>query len=322
MTRHRALQVTRVAVAGALLAGLFAAVGLQPVVEAFGALAWWWIPILLSIRIVALFVQSQRWRLFLADHRIRASSARLFKSCWIARFFNNFLPGQLGGDAWRVLYGLDPGVNRAEVASSVVVERIVGLIGLMSIAAVGGWASFQLMRVAGLGLLPMAAAVMAIGLFVIAIRPTLATWLAAVARALPISRLGRLLARLAGALLVHVGRRTTLLAGIALSAGFYALLAFESFLALRAFGVEIDLASVLVVAPTIALVMSLPITINGWGTAEAASVLLYTQLGVAEADALSMALLTRVNALLMGGMGGLLYLWQGWRARAPADHPA
>jgi uncharacterized protein (TIRG00374 family) len=322
MTRHTVLQLMRLAVAGAVLAGLFAAVGFQAVIEAFSTLAWWWIPILLSMRLAALFLQSQRWRLFLADHRIQASSMRLFKSYWIARFFNNFLPGQLGGDTYRILYGLDPGVSKALVASSVVVERIAGLIGLMSIAAVGGFAGSQLVQASGPGLLPVAAAAMAIGLFVIAIRPTLATWLAGLARALPISRLSRVLARLASALLVHVEKRTTLLVGTVLSAGFYAMFAFESFLALRAFGVEIDLASALVIAPTIALIMSLPITINGWGTAEAASVLLYTQVGVAEADALSMALLSRANFLLMSGMGGLLYLWQSWHAPARADRPA
>jgi uncharacterized protein (TIRG00374 family) len=321
--RRRFLAISvRIGLAIGLLSILFSRVDWRDLVEAFASLAWWWIPILISIRILALFVQSQRWRLFLADHRIRASTARLVKSYWIARFFNNFLPGQLGGDAYRVLYGLDPGVNRAQVASSVVAERIAGLIGLMSIAAIGGWASFQLMRVSGLGLLPMIATAMAIGLLVIAIRPTLATSLAGLARALPVSRLSHLLARLASALLVHVGQRSTLLVGIVLSAVFYSLLAFESYLALRAFGVEIDPTSVLVVAPTIALIMSVPVTINGWGTAEAASVLLYTQLGVTETDALSMALLTRLNFLLMGGMGGLLYLWESWHAPARANHLA
>jgi uncharacterized membrane protein YbhN (UPF0104 family) len=311
----------RIGVALGLLAILFSRVAWQDLVEAFASLAWWWIPILLGIRIVALFVQSQRWRLFLADQRIRAASGQLFKSYWIARFFNNFLPGQLGGDAYRVLYGLDPGVNRAQIASSVVVERIAGLIGLAAIAAVGGWASLRLIEAAGLGFLPPAATAMAVALLVVALRPTLATWLARVARALPISRLNQLLAQLASALLAHVGRRATLVAGILLSAVFYLLVACESFLALRALGVEIDLGSVLVVAPSIALIMSLPITINGWGTAEAASVLLYTLLGVAEADALSMALLTRLNFLLMGGMGGLVYLGRSWHAPARADHP-
>ena len=321
---RRRLLVTsaRIGLALGLLTILFSRVGWHDVVEAFASLAWWWIPVLISIRILALFVQSQRWRLFLADQRIRPSGARLFRSYWIARFFNNFLPGQLGGDAYRVLYGLDPGVSRTQIASSVVAERIAGLIGLMSIAAAGGWAGYQLMRASGLGLLPMAATAMAIGLLVIAIRPTLATSLAGLARALPVSRVSHLLAHLASALLAHVGQRATLVAGIVLSAIFYALLAFESFLALRAFGVEIDPASVLVVAPTIALIMSMPITINGWGTAEVASVFLYTQFGVAETDALSMALLTRLNFLLMGGMGGLLYLWQSWHAPARANHLA
>jgi glycosyltransferase 2 family protein len=311
----------RIGVALGLLALLLSRVAWQDLVAAFASLAWWWIPILLAIRIVALFVQSQRWRLFLADQRIRAASGQLFKSYWIARFYNNFLPGQLGGDAYRVLYGLGPGVNRAQIASSVVVERVAGLIGLTAIAAAGGWASFQLVDAAGLGFLPLAAFAMAIALLVVALRPTLAIWLARVARALPIARLKQLLARLANALLAHVGQRATLVAGIVLSALFYFLVACEGFLALRALGVEIDLGTVLVVAPSIALIMSLPITINGWGTAEAASVLLYTQLGVAEADALSLALLTRLNYLLMGGMGGIVYLCRSWQAPARADHP-
>lgn len=321
--RWRALATPlRLGVALALLAILLSRVGWPDLVAAFASLAWWWIPVLLGIRIVALFVQSQRWRLFLADQRIRAASGRLFKSYWIARFFNNFLPGQFGGDAYRVLYGLEPGVNRAQVASSVVVERIAGMIGLAAVAAVGGWASFRLIEAAGLGFLPLAAFAMAGVLLIVALRPTLAIWLARTARVLPLARFNQLLARLASALLAHVGRRATLAGGILLSALFYLILGCESFLALHALGVEIDLGSVLVVAPTIALIVSLPISINGWGTAEAASVLLYTQLGVGEADALSMALLTRLNFLLMGGMGGLVYLGRSWYAPARADHPA
>jgi glycosyltransferase 2 family protein len=322
MTHRALLQVMRLTIAVALLVGLFTAIGFRAVVETLSALAWWWIPIVLTMRIAGLFVQSQRWRVFLADQRIRAPAGRLLGSYWIACFFNNFLPGQLGGDVYRVLYGLDPGVSRAQVASSVVVERIAGLIGLAAVAAAGGWASFRLVDAAGLGFLPLAAFAMAIALLIVALRPTLATWLARVARALPISRLNQLLARLASALLAHVGQRLTLVAGIILSALFYFLFACESFLALRALGVEIDLAAVLVVAPSVALITNLPITINGWGTAEAASVLLYTQFGVAEADALSMALLTRLNFLLMGGMGGLLYLCRSWQAPARADRPA
>jgi uncharacterized membrane protein YbhN (UPF0104 family) len=269
-----------------------------------------------------MFVQSQRWRLFLATHRIRAPSAQLFRSYWIARFFNNFLPGQLGGDLYRVLYGLDSGVSRAQVASSVVVERIAGLIGLTLVAAIGGCVGLQLMRASGLGFLPIVATAAAVALITLAVTPTMANCMAGLAHALPISRAGDVLARLADDLLAYVGQHITLLKGILLSAVFYGMVAFESFVAFHALGVDVDLASVLVISPIIALIISLPITVGGWGTAEAASVLLYTQVGVSGADALSIALLARVNFMLMCGMGGLLYAWQSRQARSEARHPA
>jgi uncharacterized membrane protein YbhN (UPF0104 family) len=316
---RRFLLVVRLVVAVALLGGLFASVGVQPVVDAFSRLAWWWIPVLLSLRIVAIFIQSQRWRLFLVTHRIRASNSRLFKSYWISRFFNNFLPGQLGGDIYRVLWGLDPDVSRAQVASTVVVERIAGLIGLLSVAAIGGGAGLQLMRTSGLELVPIVASVAAVVLLTIAFTPAAANCVAGLARAMPMSRAGDVLARLASDLLVHVGQHTTFLKGILLSAGFYGIVAFESFVAFHALGVDVDLASVLVIAPIIALIVTLPISVGGWGTAEAASVLLYTQVGVSGADALSLALLARANFILMCGMGGLLYLWQSRQVSSKAQ---
>jgi glycosyltransferase 2 family protein len=314
--RRRIVQLAQVTLGTALLVGLVAHIGHRPIAEAFGALAWWWLPVLLAMRIFGVLLQSQRWRLFLRGHRIEAPSAQLFRSYWIARFFNNFLPGQVGGDAYRILYGLDPGAKKTQVASSVFMERVAGLIGLMFVAAIGGYASFELLRDAGIGGLPTAASIGALMLLVLATSRSPAGRLRRAIQALPASRIGAVLSGVLRDLLVHVDQRRELLVGIALSVAFYVLMALESWLAFFAFGVEMSFSGVLVVVPTIALLISLPITINGWGTAEAACVLLYTQLGVADADALSIALLSRANLLLMGGMGGLLYLWQSWHAAA------
>jgi uncharacterized membrane protein YbhN (UPF0104 family) len=320
--RRGMIQIAKLVLASALLVGLVAHVGPRSIAQAFGALAWWWVPVLLAMRILGVLLQSQRWRLFLRGQGIEASSLQLFRSYWVARFFNNFLPGQVGGDAYRILYGLDPGAKKTQVASSVLVERIAGLIGLMLVAAIGGYASFALLQDAGIGGLPTAAGIGALVLLVLATSRSPATWLRRAIMAMPASRVGAVLAGVLRDLLVHADQRAALLGGIGLSVAFYVLMACESWLAFFAFGVEMSFGGVLVVVPTIALIVSLPITINGWGTAEAASVLLYMQLGVAEADALAMALLSRVNLLLISGMGGLLYLWQSWHAPARADHPA
>lgn len=319
---HRTLlPVVKVVLATALIGGLFASVGIRPVVDAFSTLTWWWIPFLLGLRLVAIFVQSERWRLFLATHRIRASRAQLFRSYWIARFFSNFLPGQLGGDVYRVLCGVAPGVNRAQVASSVVVDRLAGLIGLTLVATIGGCVSVHLMRASGLGLVPIMASLASVALIAIAVTPATASCMAGLAHAMPTSRIGDLLQRVASSLLDHVGQHLTLLKGVLFSTVFYGVVALESFVAFHALGVDVGLASVLVIAPIIALITILPLTASGWGTAEAASVLLYTQVGVSGPEALSMALLGRANFILICGSGGLLYLWQSSRTPAPQPHP-
>jgi uncharacterized protein (TIRG00374 family) len=303
------VRVAKLAFAVALLAALLAHVGYRPIAEAFNALAWWWLPVLLGVRVVALYLQSQRWRLFLASHEIRASSLRLFKSYWVGRFFGSFSPGQLGGDAYRILYGLDPSAARTQVASSVVIERVSGLISLMLVVAAGGYAYFDVMRAAGLTFLPIAASVGAIALLIVATTRAPAGWAAAAARLLPGARLNAVVSGVLRALVVHVDQPKTLAVGVALGVAFYMVIAFESFLAFHALGVEIDPVLVAVVVPMIALISSLPITINGWGAAEATSFLLYTQLGIASPAALSIALLTRVSSTLMGGLGGLILCW-------------
>jgi len=98
---------------------------------------------------------------------------------------------------------------------------------------------------------------------------------------------------------------------------FYMLLTFEAFLAFHALGIDVDPVLVMIVVPVIALISSIPITINGWGAAEATSLLLYTQLGVSSPAALSVALLTRVTGTLISGSGGLILLWEHARKFSP-----
>jgi uncharacterized protein (TIRG00374 family) len=311
------VRVAKIAFAATLLVVLVVHVGYQPIVDVLSEFAWWWLPVLLGVRVVALFVQSQRWRLFLASLNIRASSRRLFRSYWIARFFGSFSPGQLGGDVYRVLYGLDPSAKRTEVASTVLVERVSGMIGLMLVCASAGYACFDAMKEAGLQFLPILATIGAVTLWVVATTRAPARWALKIVQRLPESRARSMTSDLIRALAIHVARPKTLIVGIALGIVFYMLLAFEAFLAFHALGIDIDPVLVMIVVPMIALISCIPITINGWGAAEATSLLLYTQLGVTSPAAFSVALLTRVSGTLISGLGGLILLWEHVRKLAP-----
>jgi glycosyltransferase 2 family protein len=308
--RVRTIRAAKIGFAVILLAVLVVHVGYQPIVDVLSEFAWWWLAVLFGVRVMALFVQTQRWRLFLASLNIRASTRRLFRSYWVARFFGGFSPGQLGGDVYRVLYGLDAGARRTEVASTVLVERVSGLIGLMLVGAGAGCAGFDALRAAGLQFLPVPATLGAVVLWLIATTRAPSRWILGAVQQLPESRARSIASDLVRALAIHVARRQTLAIGIALGIVFYMFLTLEAFLAFHALGIDVDPVLVMIVVPVIALISSIPITINGWGAAEVTSLLLYTQLGVSSPAALSVALLTRVTGALISGSGGLILLWE------------
>jgi uncharacterized protein (TIRG00374 family) len=306
--RSRRWLLLKVAFALFMLALLVAGIGWREVIEVFADLNPWWIPVLLLLRLLRIFLQSERWRLFLVAHQIKVCRGRLFRSYLISRLFNNLLPGQIGGDAYRILRGLDSGEKKTELTSSVIMERASGLIGLMLVAAISGCIYFPLLQAAGLSMLPLLAGAACLLLIALSTTRSAVVLACRAASQVPESRLRSIADAILGDLVLHVGRHAVLLRAIAIAAAYYMLAAVETFLAFWTFGVHVHLFAVMVVSPVVALISSIPITINGWGITEAASVLLYTQLGVSAPEAFATALLGRINFLVMAVIGGLIYL--------------
>jgi uncharacterized protein (TIRG00374 family) len=81
-----------------------------------------------------------KWGLLLEAAGIHVHLGRLLKYQWVAEFFNNFLPAQVGGDVMRG-YALATDTHRtADVAASVLIDRFIGLTVFMVAAAVGSLA--------------------------------------------------------------------------------------------------------------------------------------------------------------------------------------
>ena len=78
-----------------------------------------------------------KWGVLLEAAGIDVRFGRLLAYQWVAEFFNNFLPAQVGGDVMRG-YALASDTHRAaDVAASVLIDRFIGLTVFMVAAAVG-----------------------------------------------------------------------------------------------------------------------------------------------------------------------------------------
>lgn len=84
----------------------------------------------------AVAISGLKWGILLRAAGLPIAPSRLLQYQWIAEFFNNFLPAQVGGDVMRG-YALASDTHRAaDAAASVLIDRFIGLMVFMMAAAV------------------------------------------------------------------------------------------------------------------------------------------------------------------------------------------
>jgi glycosyltransferase 2 family protein len=96
----------------------------------------WLIPGLLSLG-CAFLLQTERWRRLLSVQGINLGWWRTFRVYLIGAFFNLFLLGATGGDIVKIYYAMrEAGSRKTAALLSVLVDRMVGMLGLVAITVV------------------------------------------------------------------------------------------------------------------------------------------------------------------------------------------
>ena len=107
------------------------------------------VPLLLSCvaRLISIHLTFIRWFLLMRGQGLPFSLSSAFRLGLIGVYFSTFLPGSIGGDLVKALYMAREQERRTVAIATVVIDRAVGLCGLIClIAVVGGylWANGDL----------------------------------------------------------------------------------------------------------------------------------------------------------------------------------
>ncbi len=89
----------------------------------------------LVIYALAVAFSGVKWGILLHAGGIHVTLKRLITYQWLAEFFNNFLPAQVGGDVMRGYALASDTHRRADAAASVMIDRFMGLFVFMVAAA-------------------------------------------------------------------------------------------------------------------------------------------------------------------------------------------
>jgi glycosyltransferase 2 family protein len=100
-----------------------------------------WFAVALAIYSLNMIASTWRWHLLLRAQEVPVRRRWLFGSFLVASFFNNFLPSNIGGDVIRISDTAKAARSRTLAATVVLMDRVLGLMALIFVAAVGASAA-------------------------------------------------------------------------------------------------------------------------------------------------------------------------------------
>lgn len=269
------------------------------------AMAWLGV----GLMMVQIALGAVRWWVVLRALSCAFPAVRAVLVYYIGVFFAIVLPGAVGGDAVRMWQAHRAGLSLSHAVNSVMLERVATVLGLVLLVAAtqplllarapdipGTWV-FPLLSVAGLA-----------GIAVLAVLDRL-----------PVSlhRWGvvRGLAKLAADTRRLFFRPAWALPTLAVAVLGHINLSLVVFALARGLGVEVDVIDCLVLFPPVVLLMTLPISIAGWGVRETAMVVAFGFVGVSDDSAVVVSVLFGILTMVSALPGGLIWLLSGQKLR-------
>ncbi len=273
---------------------------------------WRWVALAAGFAVLAMVLNVKRWQMMLDGQRSFAPLRSLVRLYLIGMFFNNILPGRLGGDVVRAYGASIIATSKTRSVAAVLMDRLVGAVSVLILGVTA--------MLVNPSVIPWQIGQVLLGGLMVSI-----VMLGLLLYRGP--RLRGLRARLLGLSNVTVfglGLRSRVDAAIdaarsySLAWGVVARALAVSMLAnglsivnlyLYSLAVEagVSLTQFAVVAPAVLAVGLLPLSINGIGTIELTFAVLLGAMGVEAPVALAVALLRRLVLLALSLVGGLLY---------------
>ncbi len=267
----------------------------------------------------ALMLSSNLLGSFQWNRLLRAAGIRIpfWKVCsyyHVGLFFNNFLPANVGGDFARVLDASRSGATtRATAFSTVLMDRMIGTVALGGLAVLTTLPAIGELNLSTAWLVTFYGGVAVF--FGLAVLMLWAVFhprvLATIERLLERVGLGRLkpaLDDLSERLAGYRGRPKLFMELFAIAAAVQVMRIGVHVLVARALGLRVPLPYFFLFVPLLAVIVSLPISLNGIGVREGAGVVLFGLVGVPKSMAFTLQFTTYLVALAVSLIGGVVFL--------------
>lgn len=296
----------------ALLGVLFSRVDVGRLWQVARSASLPWLSGALALYYVMIAVSAWRWGLLLRAQGVSFTFRRLSSSFLVATFFNNFLPSNIGGDVVRIADTAPAAGSKTLATTVVLIDRAIGLLGLVLIAALGATLSVRF-QPSDLGPLSPALLWAGFGGATLLAAPALLmpegfTRLLQPLRVFHAEWIDKRLERLTSAL-TRFRETPAALAGCFTGAIVVQVVLVLFYVAIaHSMRIPVGFGELALIVPISFIVQMLPISMNGFGVREATFGFYFTRLGLPLESALLVSFVGAAVIMVFSLSGGAVYL--------------
>ena len=289
-------------------------VNFAALVERLARLKPEWILLATLIVTIQVALLAIRWREIAAACGAYLALITALQFSFIGMFFNQVLPSTVGGDGARIWLFARQGAGWARATYSVLIDRVVGVFVLaLIVVACLPW-TFELIRdpvARGVLLLIGFGSIAATFLFAI-----IGTWFQ---KWFDQWRLTRHLSAASRAALTLCGSSRSIGIVMLCSVTIHLFTIIAAWCCIKAIAAPVSFAQVLFLMPPVLLIVTIPISIAGWGVRESSMIVAFAYAGLAQSNGLTLSILFGAVSFVAGAVGGIVWITSGLRVRSLAQ---
>lgn len=268
--------------------------------------------IALFLDILERIVLAYKWKVLLSVKGVNISLLRAIKICFVSTFVGTFVPSSVGGDIFRA-YGLyKHGVNPYEAISSVLVDKIIGLLSSLIMVAASILIYLKIMHntTSVLQSVIITLVIFGIFLFVILNRPIMHLFIINL-EFIGLQRLQKQIQTLYDAFIDYKTHKSVVFYVLVLSFLFQLIRVLITYSGSLSMNQRIDIVYFFILVPIIILATLLPVSVGGIGVREGAFVFFFSQVGMTATEAFTLSLLLYAVSMVTILPGGVIYVMEG-----------
>jgi len=294
----------RIAISAILLSFIIYTIGVEKIKEEISHTLLWLFLITILIENVGVIISAKKWQILLKSKGIKINYHDAISYYYIGSFFNTMMPSSIGGDVIKA-YKLGKKTDSIEAFSSVVMDRITGLIAVVLIALIAMATSYKI--------LPQVATIFAIILiifFLLFLAMLFKTNLFERIVSLLFFKWNRLQNFFYGVIssIKSYRNRKVLYAAMLISFIFHILLILNNYILSLALHQKMNIIFFFIFIPIAEILVAMPISIQGFGVRESSYALLFSSIGISYASAFSLGFLNQIVKVITSMIGGIVYV--------------